>query len=596
MSGFISDEEMANLESGNSGAGFISDEEMDRLSSAERPSVAESAIRGTAQGGTLGWADELVAGGKAIVDDMGMFFSANPPKGPAPRFDEFGRVSNPEELTGTYGDHLGRERAKYRAAEEANPMAYGAGEIGGGIATSFLPIGTAGNAVKLAKTGAAIGGIGAAGSSEADNALDLIMDTGKGTVMGGVLGYGGGKLAEGASALASRAAPKAGEFLKDFAEQRAFKALGPVKKHADAALAKGNMNAIGRTALDEGVVTPFASKETMLSRINNKTDDVAGQLDDVLTSADKMQGLAPDKMVEVMGSRFNPAEAGAALKETIRAKYPDVPPKVLEQRLSVVDDWLSRTESMSIKQAQSMKRQMNDFINDRSYWTANPNASQEALTGVQGAIRRGIEHNADTFANAAGESGGQVKGLNRKLGNLLEMENIVDDRLSREAVNRTIGPSDYGAAGIGAVLKEGEGKGLIAGTAAVANNLGRRYGNNVLATGADKVSKALLKSPRMQQLEQSNPVAFKSLVNSISQKLEGMSSQGFPKAASESPDQAMNFNDTHNKDALIQKAQGTKYQQVLQNAAQNGDQSFSAAHYVLHSRDPEYRKTIGQGE
>lgn len=68
----------------------------------------------------------------------------------------------------------------------------------------------------------------------------------------------------------------------------------------------------------------------------------------------------------------------------------------------------------------------------------------------------------------------------------------------------------------------------------------------------------------------------------------------FPRAA-EKNDSA-SFNDTHNKDALIQKAQGTKYQQVLQNAAQNGEQSFSAAHYVLSQRDPEYRKTIGQGD
>lgn len=44
--------------------------------------------------------------------------------------------------------------------------------------------------------------------------------------------------------------------------------------------------------------------------------------------------------------------------------------------------------------------------------------------------------------------------------------------------------------------------------------------------------------------------------------------------------------------ALLQKTQGTKYGQVLQNAAQKGDQSFNAAHFVLFNRDPEYRKQL----
>jgi len=59
-----------------------------------------------------------------------------------------------------------------------------------------------------------------------------------------------------------------------------------------------------------------------------------------------------------------------------------------------------------------------------------------------------------------------------------------------------------------------------------------------------------------------------------------------------------NFNDSHNKEAMIQKTQGTKYQQVLANAAQKGDASFAAAHYVLANSYPKYRELIDnkQGE
>lgn len=54
-----------------------------------------------------------------------------------------------------------------------------------------------------------------------------------------------------------------------------------------------------------------------------------------------------------------------------------------------------------------------------------------------------------------------------------------------------------------------------------------------------------------------------------------------------------------NKEEIMQKAQGSKYSQVLQNAAQKGDQSLAAAHFVLNSRDKAYRELMNgtnQGE
>jgi len=51
----------------------------------------------------------------------------------------------------------------------------------------------------------------------------------------------------------------------------------------------------------------------------------------------------------------------------------------------------------------------------------------------------------------------------------------------------------------------------------------------------------------------------------------------------------------YNKDEILQKAQGSKYAQVLQNAAQKGDQSLAAAHFVLSSRDKKYRDNMNNG-
>jgi len=46
------------------------------------------------------------------------------------------------------------------------------------------------------------------------------------------------------------------------------------------------------------------------------------------------------------------------------------------------------------------------------------------------------------------------------------------------------------------------------------------------------------------------------------------------------------------KVSTLEKVKGTKYYQVLQNAAQKGDAALSSAIYVLGQRDPEYRKLM----
>jgi hypothetical protein len=49
------------------------------------------------------------------------------------------------------------------------------------------------------------------------------------------------------------------------------------------------------------------------------------------------------------------------------------------------------------------------------------------------------------------------------------------------------------------------------------------------------------------------------------------------------------------KDLIMQKVAGSKYQQVLENAAQKGGQSFAAAHYVLSERDQDFQKLMRGG-
>lgn len=121
------------------------------------PGIAESTARGAAQGASFGFADEI----------SGALEAAFTGKKYAAARDE--------------------SRANFRSAEAAHPIAYGAGELAGGLATALVPTGAAAKAVGLGAkavegaealstgarvahdigTGAAFGAAQAAGSSEA---------------------------------------------------------------------------------------------------------------------------------------------------------------------------------------------------------------------------------------------------------------------------------------------------------------------------------------------------------------------------------------------------------------------------------------------
>lgn len=124
---------------------------------AEEPGIVEAGARGVAQGATFGFADELTGALKAAFTDE------------------------------SYASARDKSRAAYAAAEAAHPIAYGAGELAGGIAPTLIPAGAAlkavglgakavegaealGGAARVAHdvgTGAAYGAANALGSSEA---------------------------------------------------------------------------------------------------------------------------------------------------------------------------------------------------------------------------------------------------------------------------------------------------------------------------------------------------------------------------------------------------------------------------------------------
>ena len=133
-------------------------------------SQLESGARGAAQGASLGFVDELVGAGKAMYDDISKMFQGEK-SGVVPKYDEFGRVTNLDEINQglTYEKHREEYRKADKEAQEANPNTYLAGNVAGSVATSFVP---------------------GAGLLNAGKGAGLITQIGKGALQGGLVGLG----------------------------------------------------------------------------------------------------------------------------------------------------------------------------------------------------------------------------------------------------------------------------------------------------------------------------------------------------------------------------------------------------------------------
>ena len=158
---------------------------------AKTPQV-ESALRGAAQGVTMGLADEATglaeAGGRALFGS-----------------DKI------RDLLGNYRKYRDESRQNYGYAKEDNPKTYMGSEIGGGIATGFIPgMGLAkgaGLGGKLAHA-AKMGGLAGFGTSTSDLSKGDIKGAAVDTSLGAGLGMGVQGLMSGAGAILENIDPR----------------------------------------------------------------------------------------------------------------------------------------------------------------------------------------------------------------------------------------------------------------------------------------------------------------------------------------------------------------------------------------------------
>lgn len=523
----------------------------------EKESSLLSAGRAALQGASAGFSDEFAGGVEALGKALGVEGAGGKIKDI--KLSKEGPTLDWEVLRDAYQKARDIEREALKKGKEENPEVANVAEIAGAVVS---PVNKLMPGASLAKQGAVVGGLSGLGASEGDLSADLT-NAAQGAALGGVFG----KALDVAAPLAQKGAQALGNKAEDLANRMAARAIGAergtVKK-----LGLDKVKDIGRYALDNKLLS--ADAEEMLAR-NEALKSRAGQ----------MMGDVYSQIDEAGASTFNPLEVASKVDEQIGGFYRSPINKgetaQLENTLEAI--LMRGDKAIPLKDAQVLKQELGKVAK----WKMTPDPSDKELMArdayrvVSDAIDKATEEGAKSI-NKEGLT--ELLSQGKKLySSAMGAEELLSNKVAREQGNKFVSLTDNiassGAAASGGVAP--------AAATFVSKKGLEKYGPKLTAETLDKASKMLLKSPNMQQMMKVNPEAFNALVYKAAEQMTPQN---------EKQREPQSFNDESSQEALIQKMQGTPYAQMLQNAAQNGEQSFAAANYVLQQRDENYRKKL----
>lgn len=515
---FISDDEFAQLDKQGKVQAhqpeFISDDEMQGIDDHNQKGASLAALEHFGNAASLGYLPHLQAMAekpmaKALDLITGNHVADSLPDYASRRDENIQRLSN---------------------QEKEFPHASLAGSIGGSIASgvgasALMPVEAAslpGRVAQAAKAGALVGAASNPGDVEGEvNPLQL-KERGQNALISGALSA--------PLQLGSEAVGKVGGYLADkvggFAEKKAFKALGPYQRNV--LQNQDDINSIGRTLLDEGVIGKVPrSYETLAERAGAAKDASGQDIERIVNELSSKEG-APSLSRQEMANQLRQ-------KLLADSNVPGVAAK--NQKLSaLIDEFapgpsvgeISSSDSLPLKDARNLKQGVGDQIK----WDRLPGADipveEEFHRGLYNQLKQGEEGIASDLAKAGKiPDGNNFLEAKKTYGNMAEAEDIASKRAAKEQANRFLGLTDTIAggagAGIGAYLGEQAGghEGAKAGAAigggigAFGNKLGRTYGNQVLATSGDALSKFLAQSPVLAQAVKNNPALAPVLLNTL---------------------------------------------------------------------------------
>ena len=488
MPGFIPDEPVAAPSPSLVPAGFIPDQPS--AQSTPTMSTAEAVGRGATQMATLGYGDELYGALKTLE---GM------PKSLAAKLltSLTGKqTGTPEErmaIMDQYRTFRDQERARNELAHKEHPVAYPVGEGIGAVATAVVPgIGAAptvtkgamtlGRLMQTARTGAAIGGaVGAAaglGGSNADLTQGDVggagLDIAKGAAIGGTFGAAATPIATAVGSALGAASSK----LADLGRARLFKAAVGQNKRAFVQMdGKGLLDKAGEY-LDKLGIGWGDSTESIAKKLADRNENLGQALTDTVAQLDSSAGNTVKIDPNAVADAIEQKVAGPLKKlASARGEYADIMAEAKAVR--DVGEPLSFADAVSQRQAAQSQAKYN-AANSRDI-------AAQAKRDIANIWNEQIDKQAEPLLKEAGKAGNAYRELRHEYSLTTELLKNVNNRVQGNAANRVLSPSDYGVGGISGVMT---GNPFVGVAGAIANHLGRIYGNAAAGRTALNMSRA----------------------------------------------------------------------------------------------------------
>lgn len=360
-------------------------------------------------------------------------------------------------------ESLKKEFANRQAQiSKEQPLAYGAGQLGGSIATS-IPIAKGLGAISaLSKAGpVALGTLAGGISGLAETPLDeSLTDRFKTAATGAAFGLGGELVGKGLQAAGSYI-KRLPESFESIAGYSGLKAAGGVKKHFDSLFSKPAKAEDVMLKLRE-FVKPGDAVQDVFGK-SSEAKNIAGQelgtiyqqAVDTLDNPSFVESLNNTQKAEILNSDLNPLkiteEAIDSVKKAFRGKADAK--KAIAAAESQLENLQALGQSANIKDIQEFKVSLNNLINyDRP--VKDSIAVQNAYKEIEHVLSDKIQKRIEVLGDVLGtDVKSTLLKANKDYGSYAAIEGMAKDRIARETSNLPLGLLDTGV-GLAALTQQ----------------------------------------------------------------------------------------------------------------------------------------------
>ena len=360
-----------------------------------------------------------------------------------------------------------------------------------------------------------------------------------------------------------------GDWATKNANEKAVKVLNHTAKFTKLAeRSPEKLQELGQMLRDSGDVGAFSTPSSVSEKLAARADTAGANIGNITNEIKGVEGAPKIDLSKIAADlRARPEFQAMELTPGMEGTY---------AKANNALDTLAKNGKVDFDTGLTRRRGIDKSIKEFRF--TGENNMGDHLLDQRNAIANDLTSTADELANSGqvGFNSGDLKAANKQFSQYSTAEDLAGTQAAKDARNRGMSLTDYMASLAG--LAKG-GPPLAVGLG-IGNKVARTFGNGIQMKGYSALESALSSSPQMALLAKQSPEIFKAFVQNMQSKLDN---QQEPKQLT-------------NKDSILQKTQGSKYSQVLQNAAQKGDNSFNAAHFILSQNNADYRKQLEDEE